>query len=93
VAKQAGEARKSCKIAMRLAVHKDWKEAKSQEKALTEVEQLRDKHIQLSQTNAKDEEHQFINFDLGIIARKKHEADEVIDKLGPWKKVSYVSPH
>jgi len=93
VAKQAGEARKSCKIAMRLAVHRDWEEAKSQEKALTEVERLRDKHIQLSQTNSKGEEHQFIDFDLGIIARKKHEADKVIDKLGPWKKVSYVSPY
>jgi len=94
VAGWAHEAMTSCSKAMRLAVRKqDHKEATSQEMALTEVERLHHKHLKLSQTQAKTVEHQFINFDVKIINRKKGEADEVIHRLGPWEEASYVSPY
>jgi len=94
VAGWAHEAMTSCSKAMRLAVRKqDHKEATSQEMALTEVERLHHKHLKLSQTQPKTVEHQFINFDVGIIDRKKGEADEVIHRLGPWEEASYVSPY
>jgi len=94
LAKQADNAITTCSRATRLAVRAhDLTEAESQEMAQTEVERLHDKHVKLSRTSAKTEEHKSINSDSEVIKRKKDKAEEVIKRLGPWEKASYISPY